>query len=145
APPLPPLPPTLGGYRPPFAPHGPYAGSSPYAQSLGYPAGPTGSPLPPYPGLSPIPMPPSAPKPKRPRSKLGRVTLSLTAIALGLLVVIDLMGGVSVPGDVYPAVALTVIAAGLIAGAWVGRARWLIPIGVVTTIVLASATVDTHV
>ena len=34
-PPFGPLPPAPGGYRPPFAPHGPYASSSPYAASLG--------------------------------------------------------------------------------------------------------------
>ena len=142
-PPFGPLPPAPGGYRPPFAPHGPYASSSPYAASLGYPTGPggPGTPAPPYPGL--LPVPPKPPKPPRQRSKLGRITLSVVCLALGVLVIIDLGNAVSVDPQVYLGTALAVIALGLILGAWFGRARWLIPVGVVLTIALAaSATVD---
>jgi phage shock protein PspC (stress-responsive transcriptional regulator) len=143
APPYGPLPPSPGGYRPPFAPHGPYASSSPYAASLGYttaPGGP-GAPVPPYPGLQPVPARP--PKPPRPRSKLGRITLSVLCLALGVLAVVDIAGRVTVEPQVYIGTALAVIALGLILGAWLGRARWLIPVGVILTIALAgSATVD---
>lgn len=135
-PPLPPTPP--GAFRPPFAPHGPYASTSPYAASLGYPMNPS-EPMGAYPGLlaptTPT-KPPKPPKPPRQRSKLGRLTLSVVAIAMGLLFLVDL-NGVSVPSTLYLGVVLALIAIGLIVGAWFGRARWLIPIGVVMTIVLA--------
>ncbi|MGC9666691.1 PspC domain-containing protein [Planosporangium sp. 12N6] len=118
------------GYRPPFAPHGPYASSSPYAQSLGY-----GAPPPPqYPGLAP-PAPPRPPKPPRERSRLGRVVLSLTCLALGALVVTD-VAGESYPASAYIAVPLAVIGLGLVVGAWLGRARWLIFPGMVLLVAL---------
>jgi phage shock protein PspC (stress-responsive transcriptional regulator) len=106
----------------PFAPHGPYASSSPYAQSLGY----TPPPPPQYPGLVQGPAaPPPPPKPPRERSRLGRVVLSLTCLALGVLTVTD-VAGASYPVAAYLAVPLGVIGLGLLVGAWLGRARWLI-------------------
>ena len=60
------------------------------------------------------------------------------ALALGLLGIIDL-GGASVRGSAYIAVPLAVVAVGLIVGAWYGRARWLIAIGIVLSIVLSIA------
>jgi len=131
-PPLPPFPPAPGGYRPPFAPHGPYASTSPYAASLGYPTAPN-APMGAYPGLM---APAKPPKPPRQRSKLGRLTLSVIAIALGLMFIVNLNGG-SIPAPVYLGTVLFLIAVGLIVGAWFGRARWLIPVGVVMTILLA--------
>jgi phage shock protein PspC (stress-responsive transcriptional regulator) len=118
---------TPTGYRPPFAPHGPYASSSPYAQSLGYP------PVSPqYPGLVQAPPPT---KPPRERSRLGRVVLSLICLALGTLVIVD-VAGASVPGAAYVATALAVVGFGLVVGAWLGRARWLIIPGLVLTVAL---------
>jgi phage shock protein PspC (stress-responsive transcriptional regulator) len=120
------------GYRPPFAPHGPYASSSPYAQSLGY-----APPLPPqYPGLVQTPPPP--PKPPRERSRLGRLVMSLVCLALGALAAVDLVDA-SIPGTAYLATALGVIGLGLVAGAWLGRARWLIFPGLVLTVILIIA------
>jgi hypothetical protein len=64
-------------------------------------------------------------------------------LALGVLVAIDLGGHVSVDPQVYIVTALSVLALGLMVGAWFGRARWLIPIGVLLSIALAaSATAD---
>ncbi len=124
----PPVPPTQG-YRPPFAPHGPYASRYP------------------YPGLT-APPPPPPPKPRRPPSKLGRIVFSVTLLLLGALAVIDVAGGADVPGIAYVALALGAIAVGLIIGAWFGRARWLIPIGVVLMLALGVATaiarIDPH-
>jgi hypothetical protein len=128
-----------GGYRPPFAPHGPYASSgSPYAQSLGYSA-PSG----PYPGLAPAP-PPRPPKPPRVRSPLGRITLSVICLALGALVVID-VSGASIPATAYLASTLGVVGLGLLVGAWLGRARWLILPGVVLMLALAGGTAAENV
>jgi hypothetical protein len=135
----PPLPPAPSGVRPPFAPHGPYASTSPYAASLGYPQTP-GAPMGAYPGLV---TPPKPPKPPRERSKLGRLALSVMAITLGVLAITDL-NGASIPGPIYVASILTILAGALIVGAWFGRARWLIPIGVVMTIALAAGTSAEH-
>jgi hypothetical protein len=126
------------GYRPPLAPHGPYASSSPYAASLGY----ANRPVAPYPGLGPTA--PVRPKRPRERSKLGRLTLSVMCLALAVVVVVDVGAHLPVSDDVYVAVALAVIGLGLLVGAWFGRARWLILLGVVGTIALAgTVAVDT--
>jgi len=115
-----------GGYRPPFAPHGPFASSSPYP---GY--------SPPYPGLdAPVaPPPPKAPRKPRERSRLGRIVLSLICLAIGVLVVVD-VAGVAISGTAYVAAALGVIGLGLVVGARVGRARWLILPGLLLTAIL---------
>lgn len=110
--------PTPPGYRPPFAPHGPYAGAAP------------------------PPPPPSGqvPKPPRERSALGAATFSLVFLACGLLAVLDLIGVVGVGASAYFAVALATIGLGLLVGAWFGRARWLIALGLVTSAALGFAT-----
>ena len=122
---VPPPPAQPAGYRPPFAPHGPYAATSRY----------------PYPGLAQtppqltVPPPPIQPVPVRQRSRLGRLTLSLGLLVLGILAVIDIAGA-HVPFGVYAASLLAVVGFGLLIGAWFGRARWLIPLGVVLTLAL---------
>ncbi|AGZ39292.1 PspC domain-containing protein [Actinoplanes friuliensis] len=113
------IPPT-GGYRPPFAPHGPWAQQS---------AGPAVHPPAP-------PRPPRPPKPKRERSKLGRITFFMIVMVMGLLALIDL-AGVNVAVSAYFAAALTTVALGLIVGAWFGRARGLIFLAVLTSLGLA--------
>ncbi|HET8659417.1 MAG TPA: PspC domain-containing protein [Micromonosporaceae bacterium] len=118
--PAPPVPP--GGYRPPFAPRGPYAGGG------AYPPGPP----PPAPAVS---EPPRSPRPPREPSRLVRVVLSLACVALGVLAAADLTGA-RVRPSAYFATGLGIIGLGLLAGAWVGRARWLIPLGLATTVAL---------
>ena len=113
-----PLPP--GGYRPPFAPHGPYAGS----------------PLAPPPA-----RPPRPPKRPRERSPLGAITFSLIFLALGLVAMLDLLGVFPVGAAGYFAAALATIGLGLLVGTWFGRARWLIALGLVTAAALGVATV----
>lgn len=109
-----------GGVRLPFAPHGPYA-----------------SPTPP-------PAPP-APRPerKRPRerSALGGVTFSLVFLVLGLLTLLDLTGVPALGASAYFAAVLATIGLGLLVGAWFGRARWLIALGLITAAALGVATV----
>jgi hypothetical protein len=132
---LPPLPPFSGGpagYRPPFAPRGPYAASSPYAASLGYPPG---APMSPYPGLAPT----KPPKKRRERSKLGRITFSLILLSLGVLAALEVTVA-DFKVSTFFAVPLAITALGLIAGAWLGRARVLILLGALLSIALAIAT-----
>jgi phage shock protein PspC (stress-responsive transcriptional regulator) len=124
-PPIPPSPPTFapptGGYRPPFAPHGPYASSS----------------QPPY--QPPRPRPPKPPKPPRERSKLGRLTFFAVVVVIGLMAVLD-MAGAAFAVSAYFAAALVTIALGLIAGAWFGRARGLIALALLTSLGLLIST-----
>jgi phage shock protein PspC (stress-responsive transcriptional regulator) len=96
-----------GGYRPPFAPYGPYGGPPP-----------------------PPPAPPVPPQPKPPkeRSPLGQIILSLACVAVGILAAVDVATG-RVEVSAYFAAILGVIGAGLLVGAWLGRARLLIIVG----------------
>lgn len=108
--------PTVPAYQPPFAPHGPYVSAA-----------------------APVPPPPyKAAKPKREPSRLGRLIFGVILIALGALGIADLSGS-SVPAAVYIATALAVTGAGLIVGAWAGRARFFILIGIVLSLILPIA------
>ncbi|SCG54685.1 PspC domain-containing protein [Micromonospora coxensis] len=113
-----PLPPS---YRPPFAPHGPYAG-------------------PPAPPPPPV-RPPKPPKRPRERSALGAITFSLIFLALGVVAILDLLGVFPIGAAAYFAAALATIGLGLLVGTWFGRARWLIALGLVTAAALGVATV----
>ncbi|GIF19367.1 phage shock protein PspC (stress-responsive transcriptional regulator) [Actinoplanes tereljensis] len=115
-PPRPPFSPPPSGYRPPFAPHGPWAGTGTHQ----------GVPL-------QVPRPPKPPKPPRERSKLGRLTFFAVLMVLGTMAAIG-MAGASIAVSAYFAAALITIALGLIVGAWFGRARGLIALAILTSI-----------
>jgi len=93
------------------------------------PAGPTGPSA---------PSEPSAPRPKQ-RSVLGPITVCLALLAVGLLAVNDVYWA-PVPIPMYFAVALGVVALGLLVGAWFGRSRWLIVLGILLTPALVVTT-----
>jgi hypothetical protein len=97
-----------------------------------------------YPGI-PYSGPPvqQKPKEKRPKSRLGRVTLYATTVALGTLAIVHLVSHASIDPSVYFAVALAVVGLGLVAGAWVGRSRLLIPLGFVLSLGLLISTAST--
>ena len=90
-----------------------------------------------------LPPPPGPPKE---RSVLGRVTVSVALIVVGLMV-----GWNSVAEKDFKVVAifgtaLAVVAAGLLVGAFAGRARGLILLGILLTIATSvSAAADQHV
>lgn len=76
------------------------------------------------------------PKEAKPRSILGRLTFAATLIAVGALALLD-AAGILFPGFVhYVAVALGVVGVGLIVGTFIGRARWLIAVGLLLVPVL---------
>jgi phage shock protein PspC (stress-responsive transcriptional regulator) len=102
--------PEPAGYQPPFAPHGPFAGPPP---------------------------PPPPPPPER--SPLPAVTFFAGLLVVGMLGVVDLAGWLDVPAAGYIAAALAVVGAGLVAGAWLGRARGLIALGLVLALALPVA------
>ncbi len=90
-----------------------------------------------YPLSSDVPQGPR-PVPNK-RSALGNVALSTMLLALGVVALVDLAGA-ELRTSAYLATALTVTGGALLAGAWVGRARRLIWIGVVLSIALAVST-----
>lgn len=147
------------GYRAPFAPYGPYAayttqstvhgaktrpeeGSKPFLPPLSTPPRYGTPPPPPQRPVYGPPRqapPPRQPKPRRPRSKLPLGVLSVMAIGLGIIGIVDLAGA-SVPFGWYLATALTICAGGLLVGTWIGRARSMIAVGIVLSLVLMAYT-----
>ncbi|MEV6800820.1 PspC domain-containing protein [Micromonospora rifamycinica] len=114
-------PPPGTGYRPPFAPHGPYAGG--------------GAPVaPPAPRVKP-------PKKPKERSALGAATFSLIFLAVGVVAILDLLDVFPIGAAGYFAAVLATIGLGLLVGTWFGRARWLIALGLVAAAALGVATV----
>jgi phage shock protein PspC (stress-responsive transcriptional regulator) len=69
-------------------------------------------------------------KPRTPPSPLGRITVGVAIISLGLLAVIDrITPAMNAEPRHYFALAVTILGLGILTGTFVGRARWLIPIG----------------
>ncbi len=97
------------------------------------PAGPssTGGGVPPTPTPTPPSPPPAAAKPKE-TSYLGRITIGVMLVALGVLALLDNLPGVPIEAQPrhYMALAVTILGIGLIVGGFIGRARWLILLGV---------------
>lgn len=80
----------------------------------------------------------ASPRPREPRgsSALTGLTLSVAAIAVAITVLVD-QANDGVGWTAYIAVALGVVAAGLLLGSFVGRPGPLVPIGLVLTAALA--------
>jgi hypothetical protein len=133
------VPPTAAqqpGYRPPFAPHGPYGPGT---------ASPLGAGEVPIGGMLPPPPPPQyrakPPKPPKQKSILGRLTFFVLCLAIGALAVLA-AAGLHVPVSAFFALGLVVLGGGLVFGAWRGRARWLIILGCVFALALPIAWVS---
>jgi len=96
------------------------------------PSGPgdAGGVMPPTPTPTPPVLPPPPPKPKE-MSYLGRITIGVVLVSLGVLAILDNIPGIPIEPQPrhYMALATVVIGLGLIVGGFVGRARWLILIG----------------
>jgi hypothetical protein len=86
------------------------------------------------------------PKPPKERSILGLVTVSLLLVVLGVTAAIDAAsGGDDVQARHYLALAVGVIGLGLVVGAFRGRARSLIWLGIPLTIALVGvSTAEVH-
>lgn len=95
--------------------------------------------IPPYP-YGPPPDSAALPEPSSPRSILGPVTAFAALATVGILGVVDALGA-SLPFSAYVAAALAVVGLGLVVGAWFGRSRGLIALGVALSLVLVPATV----
>ncbi len=110
---------------PAYAPHGPYV--DPY----GAPYGP--------------PPPTPAARPAKKRSRLGRIVLSAALLIVGAIAALDRLGVVGIGPAAYLAAALSVIGGGLLVGAWYGRSRGLIVVGLLLCLALAAVTMATHI
>jgi phage shock protein PspC (stress-responsive transcriptional regulator) len=116
----------------------------PYEQPVAFeqrPAGGTATAV----AAPPVPPPPvfvpPQPRPRRAYSALGMITLSALLIVLGIAAALE--GDVSTKS--YLALATGVIGAGLVIGAFVGRARWLTWLGLpvlAALIVIGSVDLD---
>ena len=92
-----------------------------------------------YPGYvapQPTPIPP---RPPRPRSYLGLITLSVVVLVTGFLATLEATGITDLAPVVIPAVALAILGAGILVGAWAGRARWLLWFAIPTLLVTITA------
>ncbi|MEA2704503.1 MAG: hypothetical protein QOD63_2448 [Actinomycetota bacterium] len=132
-------------------PAAPPAGPDPFVATTAplpaWPPMPTPTPPPtvPPPGMAgwptvppPVVVPPRAvrvPKPPKPRSVLVAVTFSVLAIQAGILA---LAGPSLVTGL---ALSVLVVGLALVVGTWMGRARWLIPVGLLLSVALGCAVV----
>ncbi len=133
-------PPASGWPAAPAAPASGAYGQTPGTAYAMNPSTATTEQLPYVPSGSGVYLPP--PQPPRRKSALGRLTLSAALLVAGILAAVGSATSISVPAVVVFAAALSVVGAGLLAGAVYGRSRWLVVVGVLLAIATAGASVD---
>jgi phage shock protein PspC (stress-responsive transcriptional regulator) len=86
---------------------------------------------PPAPAPAPItpPPPPPPPPPPRPRSILGRLTFAAVLLTLGVMALLDNLDVVAPDVRHYLAATMAVVGLALVVGAWWGRVRGAIVVG----------------
>ena len=125
-------------WTPPPAEPGAF-GQTPGTAYATAPATYAASPPPSYP-TTPMPYyPPYPPPPPRERSVLGRITLSVALIVVGVLIAVNIETHRAIPVEAVLAAALGVVGLGLVVGAFIGRARGLVVWGVLLTIAVTIA------
>lgn len=78
-------------------------------------------------------------RPQHQHRHLFALTMSVIAVAIAIVWAIDAATSIDVNPSVYPGVALALSALGLLVGAWWGRARGLIAVGIVAGLLTAGA------
>jgi phage shock protein PspC (stress-responsive transcriptional regulator) len=81
------------------------------------------------PSTEAVPAPPRIRRPRE-RSRLGVLTAGSAMIAISAAVLLDGLGAITLDVGRFPAIALVVLGIGLLVGAWWGRARGTIVLGV---------------
>ncbi len=115
-------------YRPPFAPYGPYAGTSatdPYPLT--------------FPGLGYDP-PPVPPKRTNRRTPARRIIVSATLLVVGFIAILDAANVASVSASAYLAAALATVGLGLLICSFFGRTRGPIMLGILLVLALVTTT-----
>ncbi len=87
----------------------------------------------------PQPEPPKPPKPPKQRSALGALTWWVLLVAAGVMWLLDRTTSLHVTATTFVAVLLGIVGLGLVVGAFVGRSRGLVALGIILS--LATATV----
>ncbi len=87
------------------------------------------------------PAPRPAPPPRPPKSMLGRLTLAAVLLTLGVMALLDNLDIASPDGKHYIAAVIAVIGLALVVGAWWGRTRGSIAIGLLLAPALILTTV----
>lgn len=121
---------------PPAVPSAPVTQGTQPTQVLMAPAQGSQPPPPPAPTAEMPPVPPPPPPAPRERSVLGRLTVGVTLLVAGTLIALDVADVIAVGTVTVLASALAVVAVGLVVGAYLGRSRGLIALGVVLVLVL---------
>jgi phage shock protein PspC (stress-responsive transcriptional regulator) len=78
------------------------------------------------------------PRPKKPRSPIAGLTLSVTALVAGILLLVGVSGDTSVPAEAVLASSLATVGLGLVIGSFWGRAPWLIVLAGLLGLALAA-------
>jgi phage shock protein PspC (stress-responsive transcriptional regulator) len=81
---------------------------------------------------------PKPPRPPRPRSPIVGLTVSLAALVAGVLLLVGVSGGASIPAEIVLAAALGTVGLGLVVGSFWGKARGLIALAVLLGLALAA-------
>jgi phage shock protein PspC (stress-responsive transcriptional regulator) len=85
------------------------------------------------------PPPPPPPKPRKLPSMLGRLTVAVGLVAIGVVALLDVTGVLAPTALHYLGIGLGVIALGLLVGSFWGRARWLVIPGLLVLPLLLAA------
>jgi phage shock protein PspC (stress-responsive transcriptional regulator) len=131
----PPAPPPAAPPPAAYQPYEPAPYPYPYdpARTAAMPAGPPTATV-----VEPPPVPPPPVKEPKERSILGRLTLSALLVVLGVTAALDAGGAIEPQARHYLALAVGVLGIGLVVGAWRGRARGLVWLGLPLTVALVA-------
>lgn len=89
----------------------------------------------------PAPSPPAPPRPTREPATITRICISVLALLAAGAIVTDALGWAHPDTSTILAIGLIIAGAAAVAGAFLGRARGMIPLGIMLAVAFASASV----